>query len=79
MQDITGAPVSDIQGLPESYKWLAPEELSGDGVMSTRSDIYSFAMTIYEVSAPPRTWVFYDAENPIFAYSWSRARIPSQK
>ena len=52
MQDITGAPVSDIQGLPESYKWLAPEELFGDGIMSTRSDIYSFAMTVYEVSAP---------------------------
>ena len=78
MQDITGAPVSDIQGLPESYKWLAPEELFGDGIMSTRSDIYSFAMTIYEVSAS-RNWVFYDAESLIFTYSWSRAKIPSQK
>lgn len=51
MHDITGVPVSDVQGLPDSYKWLAPEVIFGaEGIMSTRSDIYSFAITVIEVS-----------------------------
>jgi len=49
MHDITGAPVSDVQGLPDSYKWLAPEVIFAEGIMSTRSDIYSFAITVIEL------------------------------
>jgi len=32
-----------------SYRWFAPEVIFGDTLISTRSDVHSFAMTVLEL------------------------------
>lgn len=45
----TVGPNSENQKQQGTARWMAPEHLAG-GTASKKSDIYSFAMTIYEVS-----------------------------
>lgn len=49
VEDITGVPFSQSNGVSDSYRWFAPELCIGQGVLSISSDIYAFAMTILEV------------------------------
>ncbi|TDL26204.1 kinase-like protein [Rickenella mellea] len=49
MEDITGVPFTQSRGVSESYRWFAPELCCGPGIISTRSDIFSFGMTILEL------------------------------
>ncbi|KAF7426299.1 hypothetical protein PC9H_008667 [Pleurotus ostreatus] len=48
IEDI-GAEVTYSGSLDESYRWFAPEIFDGQPMMATMSDIYSLAMTIYEL------------------------------
>jgi hypothetical protein len=53
VEDITGVPFTQSQGISDSYRWFAPELCVGPGILSTSSDIYSFAMTALEVGYLP--------------------------
>ncbi|KAF4571009.1 hypothetical protein EYR36_001721 [Pleurotus pulmonarius] len=45
-----GVEVTNTASLDESYRWFAPETFDGqEPTMSTMTDIYSLAMTIYEL------------------------------
>jgi len=48
LKNIAGQPMTEVQGV-NSFRWFAPEMLDGDTLISTHSDIYSFAMTVLEL------------------------------
>lgn len=50
VEDITGVPFSQSNGVSDSFRWFAPELCIDEGVLSVNSDIYAYAMTILEVS-----------------------------
>ncbi|KAF8636240.1 hypothetical protein AX17_003725 [Amanita inopinata Kibby_2008] len=47
--DIEGVPITHTLGISDAYRWYAPEMCSDEGLLSTKSDVYSFAMTILEL------------------------------
>ncbi|PFH50547.1 hypothetical protein AMATHDRAFT_60805 [Amanita thiersii Skay4041] len=47
--EINGVPLTQSRGISSSYRWMAPELCTGEAIMSTSSDIYSFAMTVLEL------------------------------
>jgi hypothetical protein len=49
VEDITGVPFTQSRGVSDSYRWFAPEVCVGQGVLSTNSDVFAFAMTVLEV------------------------------
>ncbi|KAJ3710941.1 kinase-like domain-containing protein [Lentinula raphanica] len=49
VEDITGIPFTQSRGVSDSYRWFAPEVCKGQGVLSTRSDVYALGMTILEL------------------------------
>ncbi len=49
LEGVTGDPMTNVQGVDASFKWFAPEALDGKRLISTSSDVYSFAMTVLEV------------------------------
>ncbi|KAJ7852519.1 kinase-like domain-containing protein, partial [Mycena olivaceomarginata] len=49
VQDITGIPFSQSRGVSDSYRWFAPEVCLGQGVLSLRSDVYAYGMTVLEI------------------------------
>lgn len=53
MEDITGMPFTQSRGVSDSYRWFAPELCCFPGVISTRSDVFAFAMTALEVCLIP--------------------------
>lgn len=48
LKNLEGHPMTVVQGV-DSVRWFAPEVVSGDLLISTRSDVYSFAMTVLEL------------------------------
>jgi len=48
--------MTDVQGI-NSFRWFAPELLGEHPLISTRSDIYSFAMTVLELMTGERPFV----------------------
>lgn len=54
IEDLTGVPFTQSKGVSESYRWFAPEMCCSPGIVSTSSDIFSFAMTVLEVSTAIR-------------------------
>jgi len=48
LKNIAGQPITEIQGI-DSFRWFAPELLSDEPLISTMSDMYSFAMTVLEL------------------------------
>jgi hypothetical protein len=61
VEDIHGASFTQSQGLPDSYRWLAPELGLNPTTMATASDIYAFSMTIIEVWNFSSAWPFDDS------------------
>ncbi|KAL0058851.1 hypothetical protein AAF712_014455 [Marasmius tenuissimus] len=55
IEDMTGVPFTQSQGLANLYRWFAPEVI-GYGTISLASDVYSFAMTILELLT--HTWPY---------------------
>ncbi|KAJ6506696.1 kinase-like domain-containing protein [Mycena sanguinolenta] len=49
VEDITGIPLSQSQGLDDSYRWFAPEVCIGQGDLSLASDVYAYGMTVLEI------------------------------
>ncbi|KAJ6510007.1 kinase-like domain-containing protein [Mycena vitilis] len=49
VEDITGIPFSQSRGVSDSYRWFAPEVCIGQGVLSLRSDVYAYGMTVLEL------------------------------
>ncbi|KAJ7833647.1 kinase-like domain-containing protein [Mycena olivaceomarginata] len=49
VEDITGIPFSQSRGVSDSYRWFAPEVCIGEGVLSLRSDVYAYGMTVLEI------------------------------
>ncbi|KAJ7682057.1 kinase-like domain-containing protein [Mycena polygramma] len=49
VEDITGIPFSQSRGVSECYRWFAPEVCVGEGVLSLRSDVYAYGMTVLEL------------------------------
>jgi hypothetical protein len=47
--DITDVPFTQSQGVADAYRWLAPECWEGEGILSIKSDIHSYGMTVLEV------------------------------
>ncbi|KAJ7861120.1 kinase-like domain-containing protein [Mycena olivaceomarginata] len=47
--NITGIPFSQSRGVSDSYRWFAPEVCLGQGVLSLRSDVYAYGMTVLEI------------------------------
>jgi len=48
VEDIAGTPFTQSLGVSDSYRWFAPEVCVGQGVLSSSSDVYMFAMTVLE-------------------------------
>ncbi|EJD03397.1 kinase-like protein [Fomitiporia mediterranea MF3/22] len=48
IEDLTGMPFTQSQGMSESYRWFAPELCYAPGVLSLESDIYAYSMTVLE-------------------------------
>ncbi|KLO10999.1 kinase-like protein [Schizopora paradoxa] len=61
LKDMNGQPMTMINGI-DSSRWFAPEILDGDALISTRSDVYSFAMTVFELMTGKRP--FDHVKNP---------------
>ncbi|TDL26203.1 kinase-like protein [Rickenella mellea] len=49
VENIEGVPFTKSRGITDAYRWYAPELASGEGKVSTRSDIFSFGMTVLEL------------------------------
>ncbi|TFK43141.1 kinase-like domain-containing protein [Crucibulum laeve] len=49
IHDVAGIPFTQSNGVAESYRYFAPEICLGKGILSTRSDVYAFAMTVLEI------------------------------
>ncbi|KAF8897338.1 kinase-like domain-containing protein [Infundibulicybe gibba] len=49
VEDITGVPFTQSCGILDSSRWFAPELSHDKAVLSTKSDIYAFGMTMLEV------------------------------
>ncbi|KAE9393766.1 kinase-like protein [Gymnopus androsaceus JB14] len=49
VEDLNGIPFTQSQGVADSYRWFAPEVCTGEGILSTSSDIYALGMTIIEL------------------------------
>ncbi|EGO01758.1 hypothetical protein SERLA73DRAFT_177238 [Serpula lacrymans var. lacrymans S7.3] len=55
-EDITGVPFTMSTGISDSYRWLAPELIIDQGVLSTACDIYAFGMTVLELLTHKHPW-----------------------
>jgi hypothetical protein len=53
VQDMHGASYTQSKGVSDSCRFTAKELLTGDGAMSTASDIWAFAMTALQVYFKP--------------------------
>ncbi|KAJ8077721.1 hypothetical protein PM082_002154 [Marasmius tenuissimus] len=49
VEDMTGTPFTQSNGVANVYRWFAPEIYTEQGKVSLASDVYSFAMTILEL------------------------------
>lgn len=55
VEDLTGVPYTQSNGVTDALRWHAPELHSGPGVITTSADVYAFAMTVLEVC--PNLWL----------------------
>ncbi|KIJ56647.1 hypothetical protein M422DRAFT_197712 [Sphaerobolus stellatus SS14] len=49
MENLTGVPFTQSKGISESYRWFAPEMCCSPGIISLKSDIFAFSMTVIEI------------------------------
>ncbi|KAJ7896897.1 kinase-like domain-containing protein [Mycena leptocephala] len=49
VEDLNGVLFSQSRGVPDSYRWFAPEVCIGQGVLSLPADIYAYGMTVLEL------------------------------
>ncbi|KAJ7765638.1 kinase-like domain-containing protein [Mycena metata] len=49
LENAVEIPFTQSRGVPDSYRWFAPEVCIGRGVLSLASDIYSYGMTVLEL------------------------------
>jgi len=80
VEDITGVPFSQSNGVSESYRWFAPELCMGEGTLSISSDIYAYAMTMLELitNQQPYSYIKHTAEVIIKASSGARPIRPTK-
>lgn len=56
MEDVVGSAIyTQSEGVQDSVRWFAPE-VNHDRVLSTRSDVYSFGMTVLELISGRRPY-----------------------
>jgi len=80
VEDITGVPFSQSNGVSDSYRWFSPELCVGQGVLSISSDIYAFAMTILELitNQQPYSYIKHTTEVIIKSAQGARPRRPTE-
>jgi len=80
VEDITGVPFSQSNGVSDSYRWFSPELCVGQGVLSIHSDIYAFAMTMLELitNQQPYSYIKHTTEVVIKSASGVRPRRPME-
>jgi len=80
VEDITGVPFSQSNGVSDSYRWFAPELCIGQGMLSIRSDVYAFGMTVLELitNQQPYSYIKHTTEVVIKAASGIRPRRPTE-
>lgn len=49
MEDITSVPFTESSGIPDVFRWCAPELLSTERRLAPPADIYAFGMTVLEL------------------------------
>jgi len=52
--DIEDERVPEVSGMSDSWRWFAPETITGGGNIILESDIYSYAMTVLELMTHKR-------------------------
>jgi len=65
VEDVTGAPYTESNAIPDTYRWYAPEvcNSSSGGCLSLSSDVYAFAMTILELMTHKKPYA--EHKNPL--------------
>ncbi|KLO11007.1 kinase-like protein [Schizopora paradoxa] len=79
LEDVDKQSVVDLEGRgARSFRWFAPEILVGDAQISTRSDIYAFAMTVLEIMTgeAPFNHIKMDTEVPLAISKGGRPNRP---
>ncbi|KAJ7819722.1 kinase-like domain-containing protein [Mycena olivaceomarginata] len=56
VEDIMGIPLTQSRGVPDSYRWFAPEVCIGQGVFFLSSDVYAYGMTVLEIFTHERPY-----------------------
>jgi serine/threonine protein kinase len=80
VEDITGVPFSQSNGVSDSYRWFSPELYVGTGSLSTSSDIYAYAMTMLELitNQQPYSYIKHTTEVVIKSSTGARPRRPTE-
>jgi len=80
VEDITGVPFSQSNGVSDSYRWFAPELCIDEGVLSVGSDIYAYAMTVLELitNHQPYSYIKHTTEVVIKSARGIRPRRPTE-
>lgn len=79
VEDITGVPFSQSNGVSDSYRWFAPELCIGPGVLSISSDIYAYGMTMLELitNQLPYSYIKHTTEVVIKSANGARPHRPT--
>ncbi|KZP24577.1 kinase-like protein [Athelia psychrophila] len=79
VEDITGVPFSQSNGVSDSYRWFAPELCIGPGSLSISSDVYAYAMTMLELltNQQPYAYIKHTTEVVIKSAMGARPRRPT--